>query len=54
VRETLGKKRQEGLLPQVRFILWIVLGRDFISPVTTIYIRFIKRVYFLLDVRTEL
>ena len=31
-------KKAEGLLPQVHFVPWIVLGCDFMPPVTNIYI----------------
>lgn len=37
VRDTLGKK-PEGLLPQVQFVLWIVLGSGFVPPVINMYV----------------
>ena len=45
VREAPGKKA-EGLLPQVHFVPWIVLGNDFIPPVVNIYIQLIRHVYY--------
>ena len=40
----------EGLLPQIRFVPWIVLRCDFVPPMANIYIQLIKCL-FLLDVR---
>lgn len=34
----------EGLLPQVHFVPWIVLGHDFMFLVANTYIQFIKHV----------
>ena len=44
VREAPAQKA-EGLLPQVHFVPWIVLGCDFRAPVTNTYIQFIRYVY---------
>lgn len=48
VREALGRawgKKAEGLLPQMHFVPWIVLGGDFRAPMTNICIQFIRYVY---------
>lgn len=39
------KKKAEGLLPQVHFVPWIVLGCGFLSPVTNLYIQLIRNIY---------
>jgi hypothetical protein len=38
-------KKAEGLLPQVHFVPWIVLGHDFMPSVTNIYTSLIRHVY---------
>lgn len=47
VREA-PEKKAEGLLPQVYFVLSIVLGSDFVSPMTNICIQFVRYVYYCL------
>jgi hypothetical protein len=44
VREAPAQKA-EGLLPQVHFVPWIVLGCDLVHPVTNIYIQLVIHVY---------
>ena len=39
------EEKAEGLLSQVHFVPWTVLGRDFVPPVTNIYIQFTRHVY---------
>lgn len=44
MRETPGEE-EEGVLPQVHFVLWIALGHDFVPLVTNIYIQIIRHAY---------
>jgi len=38
------EKKVEGLLPQVYFVLWIVLGRGLVPAGCNIYIQFIRHI----------
>ena len=40
-----SRKKAEGLLPQVHFVPWIVLGWDSVPPARNICIQFIGHVY---------
>lgn len=52
LRQRLQEKGR-GPFPQVCFVPWMVLGRDFLFPMTNIYIQFMTGL-FLLDIRSQL
>lgn len=47
------QEKDRGPFPQVCFVPWMVLGCDFLFPVTKIYIQFMPDL-FLVDVRSQL
>lgn len=40
-----SRKKGRGPFTQVCFVPWIILGQDFVPPVTNIYIQIIRHVY---------